>query len=237
MFVFFAKILLIVLVLQQIGTGIAVSVTLTHYSDAQCPCSARVPQDMFTHFLDSSTSKFPEGVIQFKQYFVGDLLKNVSKCIHGEEECVAQRHFACAQNLSQSHLQWLSFEECSYGHCKDCAAIDGPHCPCYNYTIFPEYNKNSIMETCAKSTGFDWTELHQCGTSSKGQRLMELSSAHSNADGITYGVDGLAPIYLDGQKIKTKEPIPVVCGPTPTEVHNAVCARLKALGATPAACT
>lgn len=84
------------------------------------------------------------GMIQFKQYFVGDLLKNVSKCIHGEEECVAQRHFACAQNLSQSHLQWLSFEgwllviskkytecslwlECSYGHCKDCAAIDGRH--------------------------------------------------------------------------------------------------------------
>ena len=32
-------------------------VTITHYSDAQCPCSARVPQDVKEHFLDDAEFK------------------------------------------------------------------------------------------------------------------------------------------------------------------------------------
>jgi hypothetical protein len=55
---------------------------------------------------------------------------------------------------------------------------------------------------------------------------MEASAKRSNAAGVTYGADGLAPIYLDGKKIKTSKPIPLVCGPVPTEVAKAVCAVL-----------
>eukprot|EP00040_Diaphanoeca_grandis_P039678 m.259780 g.259780 ORF g.259780 m.259780 type:complete len:248 (-) comp38674_c0_seq1:361-1104(-) len=214
-------------------------VKLTHYSDAQCPCSARVPSDMFEHFL-GNTSGF-DGLVDFQQFFVGDLTKNVAKCIHGEEECVAQRFFACAQNMSgalpySQSGKWLEFEACAYGACTDCAAIEGEHCPCYNYTVFPEFQKNDILRECAARVGFDGDKLFACGTGPLGQQLMEASSTISNKDGITYGVDGLAPIYLDGVKIPTKNPIPIVCGPVPKEVKAAVCLKLKSLQLNPPAC-
>jgi hypothetical protein len=44
--------------------------------------------------------------------------------------CVTPRYSAAPK--------WLDFEACSYGPCTDCAAIEGPHCPCANYTTFPE---------------------------------------------------------------------------------------------------
>ena len=202
------------------------SVTLTHYSDAQCPCSARVPQDIQTHFLNNTA--WENITISFQQYFVGDLSKNISKCIHGEEECVAQRHFCCAQHYNPN--QWLSFEQCSYGNCTDCPAIEGAHCPCATYTTFPQYTKNNQMKTCALKYGYDWNQLHNCGTSSMGQHLMEISSNTSNHNGVTYGVDGLAPIYLNGIKIQTKQLIPFVCGPTPKEIKQAICKLLKDQG-------
>ena len=58
---------------------------------------------------------------------------------------------------------WLNFEACSYGPCTHCAAIEGPHCPCANYTTFPEYGKNEIMMNCAAKVGLDWAELDACG--------------------------------------------------------------------------
>ena len=39
-------------------------------SDAQCPCSARVPQDVKVNFLDNAAF---EGLVDFNQYFVGAL--------------------------------------------------------------------------------------------------------------------------------------------------------------------
>ena len=46
-------------------------------------------------------------------------------------------------------------------------------------------------------------ELHSCGTNGTGQALMAASSKRSNSDGITYGVDGLAPLYINGSKVAT----------------------------------
>lgn len=236
--------MIFLLSLACIGTATGASVTITHYSDVQCPCSARVPQDMKQHFLDNPDFA---GLVDFEQFFVGDLTKNVSKCIHGEGECVGQRHFACAQNMSldvsnggvppySKSKKWLNFEACSYGPCTNCAAILGPHCPCSNYTTFTDFEKNDLMKQCASATGLPWDELHKCGTSAQGQALMEASSSRSNAAGITYGVDGLAPLFVDGVKVKTKQLIPIVCGPIPKEVKVAVCAALKAKGSTPPAC-
>ena len=226
--------MVIAMVIALLTLSVSSTVILTHYSDAQCPCSARVPQDMQTHFLNNSDW---ENLIEFKQFFVGDLTKNISKCIHGEEECVAQRHFVCAQNISATH--WLSFEQCAYGHCTNCTncpAIEGSHCPCANYTTFPNFNSNDIMKNCAVQLGYDWNDLHTCGTTARGQHLMEISSQQSNNDGVTYGVDGLAPIYLDNVKIPTKEFIPIVCGPIPSEVATAVCKKLATKGMVPKAC-
>ena len=68
----------------------------------------------------------------------------------GEEECVGQRFFACAQNLSaaaptpgggvapySTASKWLDFEACSYGPCTDCAAIMGPHCELARFARLP----------------------------------------------------------------------------------------------------
>jgi hypothetical protein len=215
-------------------------VLITHYSDAQCPCSARVPQDVKEHFLDNPAFG---GLVDFTQYFVGDLTKNPHKCIHGAGECVAQRHFACAQNLTTSAAlsyrdspKWLDFEACAYGPCTDCAAILGPHCPCANYTTFNDFGHNDIMKACAAKVGIDWPTLNACGTGPLGDALMAASVTRSNEDGITYGVDGLAPLYVDGVKTETKKLIPLVCGPVPDEVKAAVCTELGKQGASPPAC-
>ena len=84
--------------------------------------------------------------------------------------------------------------------------------------------------------GLDWKALNACGAGPLGQQLMEQSSTVSNHNHITYGADGLAPIYVDGVKVKTSKAIPLVCGPVPAEVEKVVCAALKAKGAAPAAC-
>ena len=57
------------------------------------------------------------------------------KCIHGEGECVGQRFFSCAQNMSRARAKlppaapglfgpsyrteptWLDFQRCAYGKC------------------------------------------------------------------------------------------------------------------------
>lgn len=215
-------------------------VMLTHYSDAQCPCSARVPWDYKHKFLDNEDFN---GLVDFQQFFVGDLTKNPHKCIHGEGECVAQRHFACAQHMATQHklsyrdsTKWLDFEVCSYGECTDCAAILGPHCPCRTYSNFNDYEHNDVMKNCSAQVGLEWTELHECAINGTGEALMVISAERSNSDNITYGVDGLAPIYVDGVKVHTKEPIPVVCGPVPRETHTKVCQVLETHGLTPPAC-
>jgi hypothetical protein len=221
---------------------VAGTVMITHYSDAQCPCSARVPSDAKKTFLDNPDFA---GQVDFTQYFVGSLTKNVHKCIHGEAECVAQRHFACAQNMSTvkklSHLdssKWLDFEACSYGVCTNCPAIEGKHCPCANYTNFQDFEHNDIMKNCAAKVGLDWAQLNACGTGPQGDALMAASATRSNNDGVTYGVDGLAPIFVNGVKVATKKPIPIVCGPTPDEVLPAVCAELQKQGGTvPVGCS
>lgn len=52
-----------------------------------------------------------------------------------------------------------------------------------------------------------------------------------------YGLDGLAPIAVDGVLVKTKKPIPLVCGPIPSEVTVAVCRALSDKGLKPKGCT
>jgi len=58
---------------------------------------------------------------------------------------------------------------------------------------------------------------------------MRASSQHSKDAKIKYGIDGLAPIYLNSKKITTSKPIPLVCGPTMEEVAVAICAELMIL--------
>jgi len=163
------------------------TILLTHFSDAQCPCSALLPDAIKTQILDHEDWATVD--LDFTQFFVGGgLHDDPSTCIHGEGECVGQRHFACAQSMSMSmgikhelsYLDdptWLNFQQCSYGTCSGCAAIEGPQCPCLTYTNFTDYNNNSIMLNCAAKLQLDWTKLHTCGTSDEGQEVSELCEA------------------------------------------------------------
>ena len=115
---------------------------LRQFSDAQCPCSAQFQSDVKAQFLDAPAFK---GLVSFQQYLVGGTFTNPAKvqdCIHGAEECVAHRYFACAQHLAgpkengnvtyAESSKWLDFQHCAYGKCTGCAAIFGEHCPCYS---------------------------------------------------------------------------------------------------------
>ena len=89
------------------------------------------------------------------------------------------------------------------------------------------------MKDCAAKLGLDWGVLNSCGAVASGSgvggdALMALSASRSNSDGVTYGVDGLAPIYVNGVKVKTKRLIPLDCGPTMAEITKDVCAALLA---------
>ena len=98
----------------------------------------------------------------------------------------------------------------------------------------------TMLPRPAASAGLNWEALHACGTGAEGQALMTASSRESIADKVTYGEDGLAPIYVNGQKVKTRQLIPLVCGPTPKEVAAAICAELRnqgaAIGQLPSSC-
>ena len=97
------------------------------------------------------------------------------------------------------------------------------------------------MKDCAAQVGLDWGALNSCGAAASGSgvggdALMALSAGRANSDGVTYGVDGLAPIYVNGIKVATKRLIPLDCGPTMKEIKKDVCAALLAKGHTPKAC-
>jgi len=54
-----ARLLVVLMGLASVGVGAKNAgsnsgVVVTHYSDAQCPCSARVPQDVKEAFLDNA---------------------------------------------------------------------------------------------------------------------------------------------------------------------------------------
>jgi hypothetical protein len=172
--------------------------------------------------------------LDFQQYFVAG--SKPSNCIHGEGECVVHRHFVCAQNMSgtefptfRANKQWLAFQNCAYGPCDGSAAIEGPKHPCKTYTTLGQFEKNDIMKNCSAKVGLDWAALNHCGDTAQsqdGQTLMEASAAVSAKDKVHYGLEGLPVVHvagLDTAWVRTKQLIPIVCGPTPTEVLDAIC--------------
>ena len=66
------------------------------------------------------------------------------------------------------------------------------------------------------------------------KRLMEISSQQSNNDGLTYGVDGLAPHISTMLKFQPRNSYRLCVGPS--EVATAVCKKLATKGMVPKAC-
>jgi hypothetical protein len=227
-------------------------VRIDMYSDAQCPCSAQATSDMKALLDDPAFA-----AVDFNLWFVGGGITGTEpgKCIHGEDECVGQRFFSCAQNMSlaavpgavglrggefsgpsyrQSPL-WLEFQRCSYGPCDGSAAILGPSHPCKTYTTFTETTKNTIMRDCAAKLNISWTELAGCGLGARGQALMAGSGQVSKQRKVEYGLQGLPVVRINGVEVKTHKLIPIVCGPSPEEVRKAVCEAFPA-ASRPAKC-
>ena len=55
----------------------------------------------------------------------------------------------------------------------------------------------------------------------------EAQAAGETAEAL-YGAQGLPVVVVNGQVVRTHQPIPLECGPTPKEVLAAVCAALPA---------
>jgi hypothetical protein len=203
------------------------------YSDAQCPCSAQFTWDI-KNLMDDPDFE----AVDMRLWFVGGGATGTEpgKCIHGEGECVGQRFFVCAQNMSRSHSrpplpptptapglfgpsyrqtsQWLEFQRCAYGPCDGSMAVLGASHPCKTYTTFNEFTKNDIMQRCAKQVGLDWGELSACGGGARGQALLTQSGEVSKQRHVEYGLQGLPVVRINGVLVKTHKLIPVVCGPS-----------------------
>lgn len=200
------------------------------FSDAQCPCSAQFVSDI----AKTLATPGADTLVDFNQYFVsGSFLSNKpapDKCIHGAKECLGQRFFLCARgdwgNAStfRSSSAWLDFQRCAYGPCSGCAAIKGPQCPCEQYTNFTDVG-NGILEGCARDLQLSWSELEGCatGASGRGEQLFEASSNHAYGAGVFYGLQGLPVVHVNGQRVHTRQLLPLTCGPTPAEVLAAIC--------------
>eukprot|EP01060_Flectonema_neradi_P030857 TRINITY_DN4561_c6_g1_i1.p1 TRINITY_DN4561_c6_g1~~TRINITY_DN4561_c6_g1_i1.p1 ORF type:complete len:239 (+),score=43.44 TRINITY_DN4561_c6_g1_i1:47-763(+) len=210
----------------------AYKVLVVEYSDAQCPCSAQFQSDILKNVLKAPG--FED--VDFQQYFVGGYDDKPGTCIHGKEECVGQKYFLCAWHMAgmgtyRESPKGLDFQHCSYGTCTSCPAIEGPHCPCTNYTTFPKWQKNDVMKNCAAQTGLDWTTLQDCANGPLGETLLEQSANISIKNGIHYGAQGIPVVHIKSNTtdihVKTKEPEPIVCGPTPKEVMADLCKVMK----------
>ena len=166
-------------------------VTVTMFSDAQCPCSAQFVSDV-KHILDGPASAFGASTTDFRQYFVPKCMDAFDtckpplatadlRCIHGAGECVGHRYFLCAMQQSdglQSDVRnssssfpsyresqrWLDFQQCAYGPCQLCDVFTELLCltPCATYLNFTDVAHNRIMRDCAARVGLDWHELQAC---------------------------------------------------------------------------
>ena len=197
--------------------------TITMYSDAQCPCSAQFVSDVEAILNHPSFANLTD----FVQFFIPKCMDAVDtcapmpsaddlKCVHGDEECVGQRYFLCAQHLTvwwpnasvgdfptyrtRGGERWFQFQQCSYGACEQCDVFTELFCltPCTTYRTFTRPDENDIMRECAAKGGFDWAALQQCAAKGAplGDALQHASAARCHADGAAYGTKGLPVVTL-----------------------------------------
>jgi hypothetical protein len=227
----------------------APDVTVTMFSDAQCPCSAQFVADV-KYLLDQPQF----GAVDFVQYFepkCNDAVPHCKKvqpdpqlfeCIHGDEECLGHRYFLCAQKLAvgdgpvtyRAAAAWLDFQACSYGACMQCDVFTKLACltPCTTYTTFTKPDKNDIMKNCAAQVGLDWGALQSCAApnSTLGQQLQIASARECIDRKATYGTRGLPVVDVGATRLVTAQAVPLFCGPTPIEFLQGVCSELQAQG-------
>ena len=92
--------------------------------------------------------------------------------------------------------KWWDFQLCVDGTCSDKASKLHP---CTSQYQNP--NNSTLLETCAKSTGFDYAKLSACATGSQGAALMQASSDYTSEQGVKYGNDGLPVVRVNGKQI------------------------------------
>eukprot|EP00040_Diaphanoeca_grandis_P014836 m.75368 g.75368 ORF g.75368 m.75368 type:complete len:284 (+) comp24779_c0_seq1:114-965(+) len=250
------RLLFVTLQVHMVG-GIGNNLTMTMFSDAQCPCSAQFVSDV-KHILDNPM--FAQ--VDFEQYFEPKCMDAVDncgtdpassgkyfECIHGDEECLGHRYFLCAQHLSRqdnrssmsppsyrSSSKWLEFQSCSYGQCQECDVFTELLCltPCTTYTTFTQPDKNHIMEQCAEKVGIDWDTLENCANGNEAHQLQIASASVCRERKAPYGLKGL-PVVTIGTKnapsptfVHTTQKIPLFCGPTPLEWLRTLCGEMEA---------
>ncbi len=226
--------------------------TIAMYSDAQCPCSAQFVSDI-EHVLAQPSFATVDLKVYFEPKCMDavDSCPRTNpgpaylKCIHGDEECVGHRYFLCAQHQAAAEAnvpfppsfrqnpRWLQFERCSYGVCQLCDVFTELLCllPCATYTNFTKPS-NGIMRHCAIATGLDYAELEKCAApGGRADSLQAASAAVCRADAATYGTKGLPVVTVIGEDdnakpvlVRTSQKIPLVCGPTPLELLETLCA-------------
>lgn len=191
-----------------------------------------------------------------------ECIHGAGECVGHRYFLCAQRHSVLVDNTSPpqgaqprrssplppSYRQapaWLAFQQCAYGRCQLCDVFTKLLClvPCTTYLNFTDPQHNSIMRDCAAEVGLEWAALESCAKrgAAEGDALQHMSADVARAWNATYGTKGLPVVMLSfaagGPQVhvRTRQAVPLFCGPTPLELLRALCADWPA-DALPAAC-
>ena len=175
-------------------------VLLEDFSMALCPCSALFASDLDAKMLRDPTFS---AIVDFRQPFVGTPFANASKggptkCFHGEGECKFQSWLLCAQNQSAPWpgRAWWDFQLCVDGTCSDSGSKLSPCTAQYENP-----GNATLLRDCSARAGLDFDALSACATGAEGAALMDASARYASAQGVSYGMQGLPVVRVNGKQI------------------------------------
>mgnify|MGYP001166544709 CR=1 FL=1 len=178
-------------------------VELVVFTESLCPCAAQWVWDLSEYVLPAVGD-----ILKVERYLDGSANEDGSVSVfHGSSELRSQTYEVCVQHIADSltgdgFLQSLAWTACINGECTGPGGTFGLEY-CDHQGMLGEGEGTENAEACAAALELPWEEVHTCATGDLGQSLHWESSSFGNNNGVTYGMQGLPVVWLNGERISS----------------------------------
>ncbi len=177
-------------------------VRLTVFTESLCPCAAQWIYD----FRESVLPAVGE-IIRIERYVDGSAHGDGSvTSFHGSREVSLQQNEVCVQHLAAEQgdadggfIASLLWTACINGACSGPGGSFGLEF-CEHQGNVDEEGENEVGRACAEQLGLSFEEIYTCATGELGQQLHWESSSYGNTSEVTYGMQGLPVVWINGER-------------------------------------
>jgi len=176
-------------------------VELVVFTESLCPCAAQWIWDLNEYVLPAVGD-----ILRVERYLDGSAQDDGSVSVfHGSSELRSQTYEVCVQHIADSltgdgFIQSLAWTACINGNCTGPGGSFGLEY-CDHQGLIGDGEGTENAESCANQLQLPWEEVHACATGELGETLHWESSSFGNNHDVTYGMQGLPVVWLNGEQI------------------------------------